>query len=96
MSDIIKNTESQALFDYCKLMNGFMQSLTVSTQQVVKNANDLTHDWKGDQARQFLEFVDEFRKDMQKNLQSFEQLRNAVFNKARELNAIENKKLGGH
>lgn len=94
MADI-QNTTSDALFKYVRVLDGFMGSTNQTLNNIQKLTDDVSSNWKGPQQQQFAQYVEEFGRELSKQMAKLKELQAGIFNKAQILKELESRKFKG-
>lgn len=94
MADI-QNTTSDALFRYVKILDGYIGSTSQTMNNIQKLTNDVSGNWHGPQQQLFENYVNDFERELSKQMAKLKELQAGIYNKAQILKELESRKFKG-
>ena len=83
-------TNFRELYKFSQELNRFADELEYQIRKLVNETNSVTgYSWQGRQADEFSGLINDTEKDLQKEIATLRELSAAIYEKARELEAID-------
>lgn len=87
------DTNPEELFKFAKTIDGFLTSMNHSLREIERTMYDVSQYWRGAQANEFQNYVEDYKKDLRKQLGDLENVKEKIVEQGKVLKELRDRRL---